>query len=63
MDLAREAQNDAERYLLLQGAFKLYARGEDYDFAANHIRGVLSTSSISSPSVWRMLLSCRNCVR
>ena len=33
--LASRNVTDAERYLLLQGAFKLYARGGDYDAAAD----------------------------
>ena len=35
MVLAEKAENDAERYLLLQGAFKLYARCEEYGLAAD----------------------------
>ena len=34
MALAAKAENDAQRYLLLQGAFKLFARCEEYDAAA-----------------------------
>ena len=33
--LANEAETEAGKYLLLQGAFKLYARGADYDAAAD----------------------------
>lgn len=35
MSLAEIAENDAERYLLLQGAFRLYARSEEYEMAAD----------------------------
>lgn len=37
MELARQADNEAEKYLLLQGAFYLYAKGGDYDNAAKVI--------------------------
>ena len=33
--LADEAETEAGKYLLLQGAFKLYARSADYDAAAD----------------------------
>ena len=33
--LADEAETEAGKYLLLQGAFKLYARAADYDAAAD----------------------------
>ena len=35
MELAGEAENEAEKYVLLQGAFKLYAKAGDYEGAAN----------------------------
>jgi len=35
MALAGEAETEAGKYLLLQGAFKLYARSADYDAAAD----------------------------
>ena len=35
MELAGQAGNEAEKYLLLQGAFKLYAKAGDYEGAAN----------------------------
>ena len=34
MQQVKSAANEAERFHLLQGAFKLYARGKDYDSAA-----------------------------
>ena len=37
MELAGQAGSEAEKYLLLQGAFKLYAKAGDYDAAANVI--------------------------
>ena len=37
MELAGQAGSEAEKYLLLQGAFKLYAKAGDYDAAANAI--------------------------
>ena len=35
LDLANEAETEAGKYLLLQGAFKLYVRNADYDAAAD----------------------------
>ena len=35
MELAAQAGNEAEKYVLLQGAFKLYAKAGDYEGAAN----------------------------
>ena len=35
MELAGQAGNEAEKYILLQGAFKLYAKAGDYEGAAN----------------------------
>ena len=35
MELAAQAGSEAEKYLLLQGAFKLYAKAGDYDAAAD----------------------------
>ena len=35
LDLAAKADTEAGKYLLLQGAFRLYARGGDYDAAAD----------------------------
>ena len=35
MELAAQAGSEAEKFLLLQGAFKLYAKAGDYDGAAN----------------------------
>ena len=35
MELAGQAGNEAEKYVLLQGAFKLYAKAGDYEGAAN----------------------------
>ena len=35
MELAAQAGSEAEKYLLLQGAFKLYAKAGDYEGAAN----------------------------
>ena len=35
MELAGQAGNEAEKYVLLQGAFRLYAKAGDYEGAAN----------------------------
>ena len=40
MKLAADAQSEAERYLLLQSAFKLYSRGEEFDFAAKALTAI-----------------------
>ena len=40
MALAKKAQSDAERYLLLQGAFKLYSRDADYEAAADALEAM-----------------------
>jgi len=38
--LAAKAENQAEKYLLYQGAFKLYARSGEYDLAADALDGM-----------------------
>ena len=40
MKLAAEAQSEAEKYLLLQSAFKLYSRGEEFDSAAKALTAI-----------------------
>ena len=40
MKLAADAQSEAEKYLLLQSAFKLYSRGEEYDSAAKALTAI-----------------------
>jgi len=40
MQLAGKAESQAEKYLLYQGAFKLYARSEEYDLAADALRAL-----------------------
>ena len=40
MKLAEDAQSEAEKYLLLQSAFKLYSRGEEFDSAAKALTAI-----------------------
>lgn len=40
MKLAADAQSEAEKYLLLQSAFKLYSRGEEFDSAAKALTAI-----------------------
>ena len=40
MKLAAGAQSEAEKYLLLQSAFKLYSRGEEFDSAAKALMAI-----------------------
>lgn len=40
MKLASDAQSEAEKYLLLQSAFKLYSRGEEFDSAAKVLTAI-----------------------
>lgn len=40
MKLATDAQSEAEKYLLLQSAFKLYSRGEEFDSAAKALTAI-----------------------
>ena len=40
MKLASDAQSEAEKYLLLQSAFKLYSRGEEFDSAAKALTAI-----------------------
>ena len=51
MDLAAKAGTEAEKYLLLQGAFKLYAKAGDYDAAANVIEKLQAEISDYDPEV------------
>ena len=40
MKLAADAQSEVEKYLLLQSAFKLYSRGEEFDSAAKALTAI-----------------------
>ena len=40
MKLAADAQSEAEKYLILQSAFKLYSRGEEFDSAAKALTAI-----------------------
>ena len=51
MELAGQAGNEAEKYLLLQGAFKLYAKAGDYDAAANVIEKLQTEIADYDPEV------------
>lgn len=51
MELAGQAGSEAEKYLLLQGAFKLYAKAGDYDAAANVIEKLQAEISDYDPEV------------
>ena len=51
MELAGQAGSEAEKYLLLQGAFKLYAKAGDYDAAANVIEKLQAEISDYAPEI------------
>ena len=51
MELAGQAGSEAEKYLLLQAAFKLYAKAGDYDAAANVIEKLQVEISDYDPEV------------
>ena len=51
MELAAQAGSEAERYLLLQGAFRLYVKGEDYDNAAKAIETMQTEIKDFNPEV------------
>lgn len=51
MDLATQAGSEAEKYLLLQGAFKLYAKAGDYEGAANALGTMNREISDMNPEV------------
>ena len=51
MELAGQAGSEAEKYLLLQGAFKLYAKAGDYDAAANVIEKLQAEITDYDPEV------------
>lgn len=51
MELAGEAGNEAEKYVLLQGAFKLYAKAGDYEGAANALAKMNREISDMNPEV------------
>ena len=40
MELAGQSESEAEKYLLLQSAFNLYAKAGDYDSAANALEAM-----------------------
>ena len=51
MELAGQAGNEAEKYLLLQGAFHLYVKGGDYDNAAKAIETMQAEIKDFNPEV------------
>lgn len=51
LELAGQAGNEAEKYLLLQGAFKLYAKAGDYESAANALGTMNREISNMNPEV------------
>ena len=51
MELAGQVGNEAEKYLLLQAAFKLYAKAGDYDAAANVIETLQAEIADYDPEV------------
>ena len=51
LELAAKADTEAGKYLLLQGAFRLYARGGDYDAAADVLQRMKKEISGFSPEV------------
>ena len=51
MELAGQAGSEAEKYLLLQAAFKLYAKAGDYDAAANVIEKLQTEITDYDPEV------------
>lgn len=51
MELAGQAGSEAEKYLLLQGAFKLYAKAGDYDAAADALGTMNREISNMNPAV------------
>ena len=51
LDLAAKADTEAGKYLLLQGAFRLYARGGDYDVAADVLQRMKKEISNFPPEV------------
>ena len=51
MELAAQAGSEAEKYLLLQGAFHLYVKGEDYDNAAKAIETMQTEIKDFNPEV------------
>ena len=51
MELAGQSGSEAEKYLLLQGAFKLYAKAGDYDAAANVIEKLQAEITDYNPEV------------
>ena len=51
LDLLDKAETEACKYLLLQGAFRLYARGGDYDAAADILQRMKKVISDVPPEV------------
>lgn len=51
IELAGQAGSEAEKYLLLQGAFHLYVKGEDYDNAAKAIETMQTEIKDFNPEV------------
>jgi len=57
ISLAEKAEKQAEKYLLYQGAFKLYARCEEYDLAADAIQAMKRDVKDIPPEVIAELVS------
>jgi len=51
MELAGKARSEAEKYLLLQGAFSLYAKAGDYDEAADALEAMVRDIPDMRPDV------------
>ena len=51
LELAGKAETEAGKYLLFQGAFRLYARGGDYDSAATVLQRMRTEISNLPPEV------------
>ena len=58
LDIAAKADTEAGKYLLLQGAFRLYARGGDYDAAADVLQRMKKEISSFPPEVIVELVNC-----
>ncbi len=56
LDHVDKAETEAGKYLLLQGAFRLYVRGEDYDAAADVLRRMKADVSDVPPEVMVALI-------
>ena len=63
MELAGQAASEAEKYLLLQAAFKLYAKAGDYDAAANVIEKLQTEITDYDPEVTVELCAAALCAQ